>query len=117
MHRARGKVLVEPAQETTMEPSADSLASEAQRDDGACKPKEEGPTKLRSLSVTVLEPSKSRVKGGKIRLFSSGRTRSSSTRSSTSSSKGWWGKDVWVKAEFYLTPATLCYLIEGVGVS
>lgn len=75
-------------------------------------------TKLQSVPVTVLEPSKNRVKDGTIRLFSVGRLRSSSTRSSTSSSKGWlFGKDVWVDAELYLTPSTLCYRIEGMGVS
>lgn len=113
MHRARGKILVEPVLDTTMEPTGEPRA---QGEDDACKPKEKEPTKLISTPVTVLEPSKSRVKGGKIRLFSSGRTRSSSTRSSTSSWKGW-GRDVWVKAELYLTPTTLCYQIEGVGVS
>ena len=76
-----------------------------------------GPTKLRSASVSVLEPSASKVKGGKILPFSVGRTRSSSTRSSTSSTNRGWGKDVWIKAELFLTPLTLCYSIEGKGVS
>ena len=74
-------------------------------------------TKLQSTLVTVLMPSRSKVKGGKIRLFSSGRTRSSSTRSSAGSLRGWWGRDEWVKAELYLTPTSLCYKIDGMGVS
>lgn len=110
MHKARARVLVEPAEETAMEPAG---AAEAQ---GAEARESEEPVKLKTVSVTVLEPPRSRVKEGKIRLFSSGRTRSSSTRSSTSSGRGWWGKDVWAVAELYLTPTTLCYTIEGIGV-
>jgi hypothetical protein len=92
-------------------------ASKELGENGVDEQEEEEPTKLRSSLVTVLEPSRSKVKGGKIRLFSSGRTRSSSTRGSTSSLRGWWGKDVFVKAQLYLTPTSLCYKIDGMGVS
>lgn len=103
--------MAEPDIETPAECQAEKT------DVGASKTPEEEVTKLQSVSVTVLEPSKSRVKDGKIRLFSVGRVRSSSTRSSTSSSRGWLGRDVWVKAELYLTPSKLCYNIDGMGVS
>ena len=114
MHKARARILVEPVEGTAMESSEEGGAAEAL--DAAVQKSVNEPVKLRSVTVTVLEPSKGRVKEGRIRLFSSGRTRSSSTRSN-SGSRGWWGKDVWVVAELYLAPTALCYRIEGTGVS
>lgn len=107
---ATNALAVRMASNGSMEESVNSQASA----EGASKPV---PTKLRSVRVSVLEPSTSKVKNGSIQPFSVGRTRSSSTRSSASSTKAWFGKDVWLKAELYLTPTALCYSLEGVGVS
>ena len=72
------------------------------------------PLKLLNTNVSVAEPSKRKVSDGEIQLIGGGRSRSSS--GSTSSLKGLCGKDVWMKAELYLTETTLCYNINDVGV-
>ncbi len=90
----------------------------SEKEEVASKPSAEKtePLKLASLPVTVPEPSKSKVRDGKIHPFGMGRSRSSSTRGSTSSLKGWFVKETWSKAELFLTETTLCYKIEGMGV-
>lgn len=66
----------------------------------ASKPSQES-SKLRSIRVGVPEPSPSKIKDGKIQVAVSPGT------------KG----DCLKEAELYLTPTTLCYKIEDVGVS
>lgn len=83
------------------------------------KPKpstEREPMKLDSITVSLPQPSKSRISKGKI-LPHSGRKRTSSTRASTSSLTSLWGKDVWSEAELFLTDTTICYEIKDLGVS
>ena len=60
----------------------------------------------KSIGVSVPEPSLNRVKDGKIQPYSG-----------NTSLMGWWKRDVWREAELYLTNTTLCYKIEGMGVS
>ena len=75
---------------------------------------QEKPVKILTTTVGVAESSKRKVTNGQIRLFDHGRSRSSS--GSTSSLKGLWGKDAWMRAELYLTETTICYNIEDIGV-
>lgn len=76
---------------------------------------EKANSRTRSIRVSVPEPSQRRVKDGKIQPFSR-RSRSSSGSVSNISSKRT-RKDVWREAELYLTDMSLCYKIEGMGVS
>ena len=75
----------------------------------------EKPLKILNTTVHVAEHSKREVTNRQIQLF--GRALRSRSRSGSASPfKGWWGKDVWTKAELYLTETTLCYSIEDTGV-
>ena len=90
-------------------------SSKASEDEVASKPAVvQEPKKICSITVSVTEPSKRYLSEGQIQLF--GRRRSISSTGSSSSLKNLWGKDVWVKAELYLTETSLCYSIDGIGV-
>lgn len=65
---------------------------------------------LKMITVMVPEPSTGDVENGKIQLHRSERVESSSSHGMKSK------KRKWAKAELYLTPTTLCYKIEGLGV-
>lgn len=96
-----------------------SAQPEENLDEVVPKPKpstEREPMKLDSVTVSVPQPSKSRISKGKI-LPHSGRKRTSSTRASTNSLMSLWGKDVWSEAELFLTDTTICYEIKELGVS
>lgn len=98
--------------EETEEP-AEAAASLAE---AATKPAQD-PPKLRSILVSVPEPSRGKVREGKIQPFAGGRTRSSSGGSRSSIGTLRWGRDVWKEAELYLTDTSLCYSISDTGVS
>lgn len=65
--------------------------------------------KLKSIPVMVPEPPKRKVKDGKIQPFQ--------LKGTWSHLKYWRWQEKWCKAELYLTPTSLCYEIEGIGVS
>lgn len=121
MHRARGKILVQVPSMAEEESTMNLASGESQiQEEAGTKTSSPVPVhKLRSASVSVPEPSRSRVRDGKIQPYGWGRTRSTSggSRSSMGSLKSWLIKDVWTKAELYLTDSTLCYEIVGSGVS
>ena len=93
--------------------ATDELSSNASGEEAASN---QDPPKLGSISVTVPEPSKGKIRDGKIYPFGMGRSRSSSTRASTNSFSKLFFKDTWAKAELFLTETTICYEIEAMGV-
>ncbi len=114
MHRARSKVMATPnIMERSVAAPADPPPEEAERGSyniGINIPN----VILHSTIVSVPLPSRSRTSSdGKIRLFSSGRSRSSSSRNSLGSIGT--GGNYWTPAELYLTNTTLCYRLKTQG--
>lgn len=115
MHKARSKVMTPPVGVSdnvgllvSDEPGNQKEADRIQ-DTGA----PELPEKLYRSTVSVPMPSSSRTSSdGKIKIFSTGRSRSSSSKSSVTS-LGSIGTNYWTPAELYLTDRTVCYRLHS----